>query len=151
MLYTPLHQAAQGGAPRGVVTALLKMGAFRSLKTRSGDTAYDIAKDNGEVGEDLLELLALPEDVRENEESILEMEKALHDKLTRSNVMGVSDILKNNGQQLPQISIMWEMGKEGRKMWFPVPGAGSYSGFTIERRGGELVLDGWSRVVPRSG
>ena len=44
---------------------------------------------------------------------------------------------------------MWEMGEMGRRMWFPVPGAGSYSGFTIERRGGELVLDGWSRVVPR--
>ena len=41
--FAPLHQAAWHGASTSVVTALLKRGALRSLRTRDGRTPYDVA------------------------------------------------------------------------------------------------------------
>ena len=41
--YAPLHQAAHGGAPVSVVRHLLQMGAWRTLRTRRGERAVDIA------------------------------------------------------------------------------------------------------------
>lgn len=45
--YAPLHQAAHGGAPAPVVRRLLEMGAWRTLGTRRGERAGDIAGRRG--------------------------------------------------------------------------------------------------------
>jgi ankyrin repeat protein len=41
--YVPLHQAAWHGADRDVVGRLLELGAWRTLRTTSGETARDLA------------------------------------------------------------------------------------------------------------
>ncbi|MBW4490329.1 MAG: ankyrin repeat domain-containing protein [Trichocoleus desertorum ATA4-8-CV12] len=43
-LYTPLHQAAHGNAPVEVVQQMIKMGAWRTLRTADDERAVDIAK-----------------------------------------------------------------------------------------------------------
>src|SRR5688572_28631433 len=45
--YTPLHQAAHGGAPTEVVERLLVLGAWRTLRTANGERALEIARRQG--------------------------------------------------------------------------------------------------------
>ena len=66
-LFTPLHQAAHGRAPRAVVRKLLELGAQRSLKTQGGKTAYDIAKAITVPREEVLDLLKVPAEVTDNQ------------------------------------------------------------------------------------
>ena len=54
--FAPLHQAAWHGASDSVVTGLLERGALRSLRTRDGRTAYDVAAARGHSH--LLDLLS---------------------------------------------------------------------------------------------
>ena len=67
-LFTPLHQAAHGRAPRAVVKRLLELGAKRSLKTQGGKTAHDIAEAITVPREEVLDLLKVPAEVTTNQE-----------------------------------------------------------------------------------
>ena len=42
--YSPLHQAAHGGAPTDVVDRMLALGAWRTLRTAAVELAVDIAR-----------------------------------------------------------------------------------------------------------
>ena len=59
---------------------MLELGAKRSLKTKSGKTAYDIARAITVPREEVLDLLQVPSEVTDNREMIDRMEKALHEK-----------------------------------------------------------------------
>ena len=63
-----------------MIQKLLDLGAKRSLKTKSGKTAYDIAKAITVPREEVLDLLQVPAEVTDNREMIDRMEKALHEK-----------------------------------------------------------------------
>ena len=64
-----------------MIQKLLELGAKRSLKTKSGKTAYDIAKAITVPREkEVLDLLKVPAEVTDNREMIDRMEKALHEK-----------------------------------------------------------------------
>ena len=64
-----------------MIQKLLELGAKRSLKTKSGKTAYDIAKAITVPREkEVLDLLKVPAEVTDNREMIGRMEKALHEK-----------------------------------------------------------------------
>lgn len=67
--YTPLHRATHGGAPRDVVEQLIALGAWRTLKTRGGQRAVDIARQYGH--EHLVPLLE-PKPVRRVDAQALE-------------------------------------------------------------------------------
>ena len=43
-LYTPLHQAAYGGAPAAAVRTLIELGAWRTLQNALGERPVDIAE-----------------------------------------------------------------------------------------------------------
>jgi hypothetical protein len=45
--FAPLHQAAHAGASVEVVTKLLELGAFRSLRSSNGKRPVDIARESG--------------------------------------------------------------------------------------------------------
>ena len=109
-----------------MVQKLLELGAIRSLETQGGKTAYDIAKEIVAPREEVLDLLEVPAEVKENPELINNMEKALHEKVIMGEERGAAKLIRDNNQQLPQLSVLWEAaGIDG--MWYPVPGM--YGGF----------------------
>ena len=126
-LFTPLHQAAHGQAPRAVVQKLLELGAKRSLKTQSGKTTHDIAKAFTVPREEVLDLLKVPAEVSDNRETIDKMEKALHEKVIRGEERNAAGLIKEHNLQLPQLAVLWEPDGAKDGMWFPVPGM--YGGF----------------------
>ena len=63
-----------------MIQKLLELGAKRTLKTKSGKTAYDIAKAITIPREEVLDLLQVPAEVTDNRDMIDRMEKALHEK-----------------------------------------------------------------------
>ena len=64
-----------------MIQKLLDLGAKRSLKTKSGKTAFDIARAiTVPREEEVLDLLQVPAEVTDNREMIDRMEKALHEK-----------------------------------------------------------------------
>jgi len=46
-LYTPLHQAAHGGAPADIVRRLIGLGALRTLRNARGERPVDVAARQG--------------------------------------------------------------------------------------------------------
>ncbi|CAG2222493.1 unnamed protein product [Mytilus edulis] len=104
-LYTPLHHAAAGNAPKYVFEDLLKKGATKCFKTTNGETAYDLAVKNS-LGEDILKLLELPENVKNKSESIAIMEKSLHAVILER----VEKLIQEHGVQLPQLAFLYEKG-----------------------------------------
>ena len=116
--YAPLHQAAHGGASVPVVRRLLRMGAWRTLRTRSGERPIDVARWRGH--HDLVPLLTpvyrrrrVPLDV------LRRMQRHLH-AVFREHRPGRAPCLR-----LPEIEPLLEMGRE--RVYFEVPGM--YGGF----------------------
>ena len=108
-LWTVLHHAAASrSADRQVLQRIVQQGAFLSLKTWYGETAYDIAIARGR-GEDITNILRLPDAVTDNRESIARMEAALHGIIHQR----CQSLLTQQGIQLPQISLMWERRSTG--------------------------------------
>jgi len=146
-LWTVLHHAAaSSSADSRVLQTIIQAGAFRSLKTKSGETAYDIAASRMR-GEEVLDVLKVPDAVTADREVIDRMEASLH-KIIR---MRSQFLIDRHGLQLPQIAILWE-DKDGRSLlsseilalWFPVPGM--YGGFRLEFEEENLVCTSWVRV-----
>ena len=90
-----------------VILRLLHFGALKSLKTGLGETALDIGVRRGRSS-DILDLLELPQTVVTNKKAIKNIEKTVHKIIEER----VGDKLKETGEQLPQLSILWEMSNE---------------------------------------
>jgi len=113
-LWTVLHHAAaNSSAGSRVLQAIVQAGAFRSLKTKNGETAYDIAATNVR-GEEVLEILKVPDSVTADNKAIDRMQAALH-KIIK---MRSQFLIDKHGLQLPQIAILWENKNIGQK--FPI-------------------------------
>lgn len=138
-LFTPLHYAADGKAPKEIFEELLKLGSSKCLKTSAGETAYDIGKRKG-LDPDVLELIQVPEHIKENEKEIQAMEVGLHSVIKGR----VESLIKKNGQALPQISILYETNEDHGNFYFPVPGM--YGGFNVHIVEKGIQADSWIRV-----
>jgi len=143
LLWTPLHWAASSEyAGVDIIERLLHFGALKSLETGLGETAYDIAVGRNRTNE-ILELLEVPHAVKENKEAIEKM-KEMAQKIIEDRV---GDIIKENGMQLPQIQILWEVSNEcGESMMYPVLGMrGGYS-LDLDVEENKLYIVGWTRA-----
>lgn len=139
-LYTPLHQAANGKASIEVFQKLIELGASKTLKTATGSTAYDIAKRAG-LSEDILKLIEIPEEIVKIESDIQKMEAGLHKTI----IEVAGSLITKNGQQLPQLSFLYEF----REFWYPVPGM--YGGFSVSKHAKGVQAESWCRVAGGSG
>ena len=108
-LWTVLHHAAASrSADRQVLHRIIQSGAFLSLKTQCGETAYDIAVAR-EREDELSNILKVPGLVVEDRVAIARMESALHNIIRERSQF----LIEKHGLQLPQISVMWEMKTKG--------------------------------------
>jgi hypothetical protein len=112
-LYTPLHQAAYGGASVEVVTNLLQFGAWRTMKTANGNRPIDIAIANRHLH--LLEILqpVYCQDVAPA--VIAKLQNQFH-LIIREILQGLA---KEHALRLPELEVMLE--HRPRKFWFNVP------------------------------
>ncbi|XP_063397609.1 uncharacterized protein LOC134681903 [Mytilus trossulus] len=134
-LYTPLHHAAAGNAPKYVFEDLLKKGATKCFKTTNGETAYDLAVENS-LEEDILKLLELPENVKNKLESIAIMEKSLHAIILER----VEKLIQEHGVQLPQLAFLYEKGP----FHYSVPMM--YGGFNVKKYNDGIKVHSFCRV-----
>jgi hypothetical protein len=144
--YTPLHQAARGGAPREVVERLVALGAWRTLKTAKSELPVDIARKHGH--DHLLGVLQ-PSQVRKVDARALEEMQAHLHEVIRGRVMVLEGVLE--ALRLPELGPVTEYSRA--TFWFMVPGM--YGGFKywLEADGAQpkLVCESWCRVVDGSG
>mmetsp|Transcript_646 Transcript_646/g.776 ORF Transcript_646/g.776 Transcript_646/m.776 type:complete len:236 (+) Transcript_646:451-1158(+) len=146
-LYTPLHHAADGNAPEGVIRTLVELGAWRTLETSDGERAVDIARRKNYAK--LIELLQ-PEIYHDVPEDVLQsIQEKFHDVVRER--LGASKLLDNF--RLPQLCVLLENPDEIPRLDCAIPGF--YGGFysTLHGSGGnvKLVTESWSRVVGGSG
>jgi hypothetical protein len=143
--YTVLHQAAHGGAPADVVTQLLALGAWRTLRTAQGERAVDIAQRQGHA--QLMPLLtpALKRSIAP--ELLQSIQGHFHEVIRGRMAEGNLTV----ALRLPELEPLLEL--ERPAMWFPVPGM--YGGFSYELNtvsgGPVLISESWCRVVGGSG
>ncbi len=143
--FAPLHQAAHGGASTEVVSALLKFGAWRSLKTAKGDRALDIARRKSHTH--LIELLE-PVFIQHVPADVLEGIQRNFHGLIRGRA---SNLVEEHSLRLPELGPNLEFPL--RRFWFPVPGM--YGGFAYwfayDGKNAKLITESWCRVVGGSG
>ncbi|GAB3077707.1 hypothetical protein [Pedococcus soli] len=141
--FTPLHQAAWHGAPADVVEALLRRGAWRSLRTTEGQTAADIATARGHTHLDkLLDPPAHPWGA----------ETDLFAGLDRQLAELVEERQRLFRLVVPvrpmQTRVLLDL-PEHSTVWFPIPGM--YGGFAVRYLRSSLLVESWSRVAGGSG
>lgn len=137
--HTPLHHAAQRGAPRDTVMDLLARGAWRAMKDADGLTAYDLAHDSGR--RDLLDALANPLRNRRPDDVARTLDQHLRDVID-------TRLAARLQVRYPSVRIL-ERLPGGTDLWFPVPGM--VGGFQIALVDDHIEVTSWSRVVEGSG
>ncbi len=138
--FTPLHQAAWLGAPAEVAERLIRLGAWRSLRTADGARAVDLARKRGH--HHLLEILAVPELTEREQQKFAAWDQylaALIAERTRS-----LDPVRSRPVPTEVIAL-----DRLESLWFPYPGM--YGGFRMSIQEDRLVVASWSRVVDGSG
>jgi hypothetical protein len=140
--YAPLHQAAWHGAGPDVTGRLLDLGAWRTLRSSSGERAADIAEARGHTQlRNLLEPVIrqpVPAAV------LAALQGRLHRLIEEESYARAAKLRL----RLPQLEIMTEL-PAGSRVWFPVPGMYGGFGFTLD--GETLIVESWNRVVEGSG
>lgn len=144
-LYTPLHQAAHGGAPASIVQRLIRTGAWRALRAANGERAIDIAQRRDHTN--LVPLLQ-PAWTTVFDESLLTAIQARLHELIR---VRAGELIDEHALRLPELEVLLEL--EAPEIWFPVPGM--YGGFKLRlmmaNSEPRLISDSWCRVVGGSG
>ena len=148
--WAPLHQAAWLGASSSVVSGLLERGALRSLPSRDGQTAYDVARAQGHVH--LLDQLAVPSSELTAERAVsldaglaavIDGRLRLPEGIAESYGKPLEECLR-----YPPVVVLPECPEQ--RLWFGVPRM--YGGFSIAlMRGNYLYVESWIRVVGGSG
>ncbi len=148
--FSPLHQAAWHGASSSVVAGLLERGALRTLPSRDGRTAHDIARSRGHLH--LLDQLA-PLDYGLGQDRAAALDAGLASVIDgRLRLPG--GIAESYGKPLeeclryPPVVVLPECPEQ--RLWFAVPAM--YGGFSIALMSGHyLYVESWIRVVGDSG
>lgn len=145
--YTPLHQAANGGAPLDVVERLIALGAWRTLQNANGERPVDLAsrKGHGHLARILEPVLRVhvPHGV------LMKLQHYFHDVIRER----AAEFVDKEHMRLPEIEHLLELPRP--LIWFPVPGM--YGGFRYALRDEgagrypALVAESWCRIVEGSG
>ncbi len=140
-LFALLHQVAHGGAPVEVASKLIALGAWRTLRTASGEQPVDIAR---RLNHDhLIEVLTPQYRHRVPLEALALLQVHFHDVIS-AQVDFLGDM---DGLRYPELEPLLEL--EEPQMWFAVPGM--YGGFWywLAADGDDPVLmsESSSRVV----
>jgi hypothetical protein len=138
--FTPLHQAAWLGAPVEVAERLIRIGAWRSLRTADGARAVDLAQTRGH--HHLLETLGVPELTEREQQKFAAWDQHL-EALIAERTKPLDPV---RSRPVPTEVIALDRLES---LWFPYPGM--YGGFTMSIREDRLVVASWSRVVDGSG
>jgi hypothetical protein len=143
--FTPLHQAAHGGASIEVVNRLLGLGAFRTIRDSRGMRPLDVAVEQSKAH--LFEKLE-PGQRWTIDASILRSIQTRFHKLIRKRAQALVD---EHCLRLPELETMLEVIH--KRFWFAIPGM--YGGFaywlddfSLSPR---LLAESWCRVVGGSG
>jgi hypothetical protein len=144
--YTPLHQAAHGGAPPEVVERLISLGAWRTLRNAKGQLAVDIAQEHGR--RQLLPLLETSPARSVHARALERMQGHFHEVI-RGRVAAIEGVLAR--LRLPDLGPLTEL--PSAKFWFSVPGMFGGFAFWLAADGERpmLVSENWCRVVDGSG
>ncbi|GAA5441499.1 ankyrin repeat domain-containing protein [Deinococcus caeni] len=144
--YTPLHQAAHGGAPVEVVQALPELGALRTLRTTAGEQAVDIARQHGH--QYLQDLLTPKPTLTFPAAKLAAVEAGVHQVIRDRE--DIQHLLDGTTMRFPPLELLTET--PGNELWFPIPGM--YGGFHLQlgQVAGEpiCIVDSWIRVVEGS-
>ncbi|QIJ76934.1 ankyrin repeat domain-containing protein [Methylobacterium sp. NI91] len=145
-LFAPLHQAAHGNAPPGVLEALIGLGAWRMLLNVRGERPVDVAErcGHGRAAEILRPVLR-----RRVPAGILAAMQAHFHAVIRGRA---DDLVRKASLRLPELGPLLEVPGD-EPVWFAVPGM--YGGFAYRLRSdgvkAVLVAESWCRVVGGSG
>lgn len=144
-LFTPLHQAAHGGAPIEVVRRLIDLGSWRTIQNARGERPVDVAERKSH--KHLHEILEPVLKHRVPISVLLKMQYHFHGVIRGR----IDRELPDHNLRFPELEPLVELDRPS--MWFPVPGM--YGGFSyrLESTGVEAILisESWCRVVEGSG
>jgi hypothetical protein len=139
--FAPLHQVAHGGASAEIANRLIAAGAWRSLRTSTGERPVDIARDRGHAH--LVDALRPPRRVEVAPGVLSAIEQRFHEVVRGR----MRDFRIEDGLRLPELEILLELPDP--ELWFPVPGM--YGGFRfrleVQDSAVRLISDSWCRVV----
>ncbi|MCE3016952.1 MAG: hypothetical protein ACK56W_10870 [Pirellula sp.] len=144
-LYTPLHQAAHGGATVDIARSLIEKGAWRTIQNVRGERPVDVAARCRH--QHLTEVLA-PDLKRHVPFGVLHKIQAFfHSVINRR----IHEMELDPNLRFPELESLLEL--ERSKIWFAIPGM--YGGFSywLEHEGVEakLICESWCRVAGGSG
>jgi hypothetical protein len=142
--YAPLHQAAHGGAPEDVVMRLIALGAWRGLRTATGERPLDIAKRRNHTH--LLRVLEPQQLIDVSHEVIRRIQAYFHAVIR----IRVQHLVDEHALRLPELEVMLEM--QDPELWFAVPRVHSGFRFRLEPAGpnSRLVSESWFHGVDNS-
>jgi len=143
--FTPLHQAAHGGASVEVVRQLLELGAFKTVRDSRGRRALDIAFENSRTH--LFEVLEPENKWQISADKLVLIQTRFH-KVIRKRAQ---DLVEEHRLRLPELEPMLEYVH--KRFFFAVPGmCGGFAfwldDFSLSPR---LLSESWCRVVGGSG
>ena len=139
--YTILHGAARIGAPIEVIEKIIELGAFRTMKTKNGETAFDLAI---KYGNDELVPLLIPKLNFESEQNTLKLiEKNLHLLITKE----TEGLIYKHLLRLPDINVLLEI-QQYDMVYFPIPGmmGGVFFSFNVKNNNALLYVQIESRM-----
>jgi hypothetical protein len=144
-LFTPLHSAAEAGAPASVVERLIELGSWRTLRCASGERAADLARRR-----DHLRLACLLEPVIRRpipSRPLRELERHFHAVIEDR----ARELLDEHALRLPEIEPLTEHDHVG--VWFPIPGMSGGFAYKLADHGAapRLITTSWSLAASGSG
>lgn len=144
-LFTPLHQAANGGASVEVARQLVDLGAWRTIQNSRGERPIDVAVRNRQCH--LFEALEPIYKHKVPLGVLLKIQSYFHQVIRGR----VESLVQEHELRLPELEPLLELDEP--KMWFAVPGM--YGGFSywLDSAGvnAKLVTESWSRMAGGSG
>ena len=132
--YTILHGAARIGAPTEVINKFIDLGAFKTMKTKSGETPFDLAR---KFGHDEIVNLLIPKINFECDFNTLKsIENNLHLLITKE----TEGLVYKHSLRLPDISILLEIRHDDR-VYFSIPGMMGGVSFSLKCIDKKVVLE----------
>ncbi|HEY0530737.1 MAG TPA: hypothetical protein VGD29_03985 [Actinoplanes sp.] len=139
--FAPLHRAADSGVVPEIANRLIAAGAWRALRTSSGERPVDVARRRGH--EHLLAALEPPRRIDVPADVLETLQKQFHELIRQR----MQEFEIAHELRLPELEVMLEL--ERPELWFPVPGM--YGGFHLRLEpGARLLASSWSRIVSGS-
>ena len=142
--FTLLHYAAVNNINVNFVKQLLKYGAWKTIRSFDGDTAFDIAERLSNTA--VVSILKPEYKIIIPHKEVRILEKYFHELIYEI----TEGLVIENSLRLPQLEVLLELGEVC--MWFPVPGMYGGFNFYFTNMNGDfkLVSESWSRIVGES-